>query len=86
MCIPLIQVSSDLQIKWSCVGKDEHIPLRQYMLMIALKALVHTSFGVDYFKDKDILQIEEAYDIVSFVEIMYFILYEQNTDTVTSWQ
>ena len=81
-----VQVSSEMETKFLTIGKDEHIPLRQYMLMIALKSIVKTSFGSDYFKtNKDILQIEEAYDTVSFVAIIYFILYEQNNGTAVSW-
>ena len=54
--------------RWqSFSASKEHILARQYMLAAALKAIMLTSFG-DYFKsDKQIIEFEEAYDVVSLL-------------------
>ena len=58
--------------KWkSSSTSKEHILARQYMLAAALKAIMLTSFG-DYFKsDKQIIEFEDAYDVVSLLNNFY---------------
>lgn len=51
--------------KWKQLPKEEMIPLRQHMLAVALKSIIKTSFGDDYFKtNKEILEFENSYDTV----------------------
>ena len=47
------------------MATDEHIPVRQHMLAVALKSITRSSFG-DYFdSDKKILEFGKLYDAVS---------------------
>ena len=47
------------------MATNEHIPLRQDMLAISLKAITRSSFG-DYFdSDEKILEFRKLYDDVS---------------------
>ena len=51
--------------KWKSIAKDEHIPLRQHMLAVALKSITRSSFG-DYFdSDEKTFEFEKLYDAVS---------------------
>ena len=51
--------------KWKQLPKEEMIPLRQHMFAVALKSIIKTSFGDDYFKtNKEILEFESAYHVV----------------------
>ena len=51
--------------KWKQLPKEEMIPLRQHMIAVALKSIIKTSFGNDYFKtNKDILEFQAAYIVV----------------------
>ena len=47
-------------------ASKEHILARQYMLAAALKAIVQTAFGSYFKSDKQIMEFEVAYDVVSF--------------------
>lgn len=54
--------------KWKQLPKEEMIPLRQYMFAVALKSIIKTSFGDDYFKtNKEILEFESAYQVVCLI-------------------
>ena len=61
-----LQVADGIIKRWNTFSSSkEHILVRQYMLAGALKAIMQTSFG-EYFKsDKQIVEFEDAYDIVS---------------------
>lgn len=55
-------VGEELVKKWRTITKGEHIPLAQHMLVVAVKSIVKSSFGMEYFKSNgEILQIQEAY-------------------------
>ncbi|XP_066927699.1 cytochrome P450 20A1-like [Clytia hemisphaerica] len=57
-------IANELVTRWSKVPKDEMVPLRQHMLAVAIKSIIRTSFGEDYFKsNKEILELEAAYDV-----------------------
>lgn len=61
----LKQIGDEIVKKWKTIPEDEHVPAREYMLAMVLKAIMLTSFG-DFFKShKQIVEFEKAYDIVS---------------------
>ena len=59
------KIAHELIKKWKSVAREDHVPLRQYMMALALKSIVWTSFGENYMtSNKEILQIENDYDTV----------------------
>eukprot|EP00795_Rhopilema_esculentum_P014320 gene14320-5359_t len=57
------KVGDELIKKLNECKPEEHIPFREYMLAVAIKSIMLTSFG-DYFKsDKQIINFERVYDI-----------------------
>lgn len=59
------KIADELIKKWRSVEKEDHVPLRQYMMALALKSIVWTSFGENYMtSNNEILQIENDYDTV----------------------
>lgn len=70
-----IKIANELMNKWKQIPNEEMIPLRQHMLAVALKSIIKTSFGDDYFKtNKEILEFESAYDVVCLKTIKISIL------------
>ncbi|XP_057294082.1 cytochrome P450 20A1-like [Hydractinia symbiolongicarpus] len=57
------EASEELMKKLSTLNTDEHIQLRQYLFVVAMKSLVRTSFGNEYFKsNKECIELSTAYD------------------------
>ena len=54
--------------------KEEHIPLHVFMGAFALKAGLITMFGKQFSEDKDILEFERNYQIVSLSLNYYKVL------------
>lgn len=58
------EIARELVGKWKTLPKEEMIPLHQHMMVVALKSIVRTSFGKDYFKtNKEILELEQNYSL-----------------------
>lgn len=69
------QIGEEMVAKWRTIPRDEHIPLRQHMMAVALKSIIRTSFGEDYFKtNKEILELEKAYEVVIMLLLMIMIV------------
>ena len=54
--------------------KEDHIPLYEHMMALAIKAISISSFG-DYFKsDKAVLDLRKNYDLVSGLTIITIVI------------
>ena len=67
---PLLQVADDIANSWNTMLNEQHVPLSQYMSMLALKAVLQALFVNIMKDDKDVLEFKRKYDQVRWIDIL----------------
>ena len=67
---PLLQVANDISNSWSTMLDEQHVPLTQYMFMLALKAILQALFVNIMKDDKEVLEFKRKYDQVRCIDIL----------------
>ncbi|XP_077978629.1 cytochrome P450 20A1-like isoform X2 [Glandiceps talaboti] len=57
------EVCEELVDKLKSVPNEEHIPLCQYMVALALKALLRSLFGKYFYDDRAVLELKKNFDV-----------------------
>ena len=70
----MIQIVDDLiDVKLSHVPADQHVPLREHMNEIGIKAIAQTSFG-DYFDDEDKVKELRKNSMIVRMTFLYILI------------
>ena len=67
-----LQIGKDLLAHLMTVPKEEHIPLRQVMFALTIKAITAASFGLFFNDEKEVQKLHQGYDIVSNIQTSLF--------------
>ena len=68
------QVVKELQRAWSEFSVDEHVPLHEYMMALAIKMISKTQLGAFFKNDENVRTFHKHY---MKVEIFILVLYRR---------
>ncbi|KAL4227899.1 hypothetical protein ACF0H5_013340 [Mactra antiquata] len=58
------EIANNIVKTWEATSEDEHIPVTQFMMGFALKAVLSALFGEHMKADKNVLEFKQHYDMV----------------------
>lgn len=58
------ELAGDITKKWASLPPNQHIPLHQYMMALAIKGILLTGFGTSFRDENMIVQLNRLYDYI----------------------
>merc|ERR1712180_229225 len=82
----LIQVAKELVITWSKLPADEHIPIHEHMMTLAIKMISKTQLGAFFKNDENVRTFHQHYIKASDMQEALMVGKLETEEKRKAWQ